>query len=333
LYKKQVRKGIANMRRVIALELVGLKKLDCDLYDEGGNIIYEKGNDFTPDLLMRLNHSKVYKRDEEEYSDEKAVATAVIEKDAPPEPKNVLEKAEYKSVLDSKQVETLITNVKEVLGCVEEGRVPDPSYYVNTVKTILKEVYKKCDEVSNIGKLRIQDYYTYTHSINTAVISAIIGRELGFHETKVKELVLSALLHDIGKMQIPKHILYKPGKLTFEEFNLIKNHAVLGYNFIKNEMKLPDYIAKGALEHHERWYGDGYPNNLKGKEISEFGQIIGIADVFDALVSEKIYRGAVQSNDAIRIMLTEESKSFNPDIFHKFAFMAVVKTVRKNSEE
>jgi len=155
------------------------------------------------------------------------------------------------------------------------------------------------------------------------------------HEFSDRERVLletGALLHDIGKMKIPKEILYKPGKLSNEEFSLIKDHAVLGYDFLINTMKLPDYVAKGALEHHERWHGDGYPHGLRGKQISEFGQIIGIADVYDALVSEKIYRGSVQSNDAIRIMLTEESKSFNPEIFHKFAFLAVVKVAKLGSQ-
>jgi len=317
------------MRRIIALELVGLRKLDCDLYDENGQIIYEKGTDFTPESLMKLSHAKIYKRDEQEFVEEKSVMVLEkSEKAKPPEPQNIPEKAEYKTVLNVKKVEKLIDNVKEILNAIEDGLAPKESFCLDAVKSICEEVYEKCDKVSNIGELRIHDYYTYTHSINTAIISTIIGRELGFHENKVKDLTFSALLHDIGKIKIPSKILYKPGKLSPDEFTLIKKHALLGYEFIINEMKLPEYIAKGALEHHERWHGDGYPNGLKGKEISEFGQIIGIADVFDALISEKIYKNSVQSNDAVRIMLTEESKSFNPEIFHKFAFLTVVKKVK-----
>jgi len=317
------------MRRVIALELVGLQKLECDLYDENGKIIYEKGTDFTPELLMRLSHAKIFKRDEQDYIEEKTVM--VLEKPVdsnPPEPQNIPEKAEYKTALNVKKIEKLIENVKEILKAIEEGVPPKASVCLDATKSICEEVYEKCDKVSNIGQLRIHDYYTYTHSINTAVISAIIGREIGFHEDKVRDLTLAGLLHDIGKIKIPSNILYKPDKLTPEEFTLIKNHALIGYEFIIKEMELPEYIAKGALDHHERWHGDGYPYGLKGKEISEFGQIIGIADVFDALVSEKIYRTSVPSNDAVRIMLTEEAKSFNPEIFHKFAFLTVVKKVK-----
>ena len=231
-------------------------------------------------------------------------------------------------MLNAKKIEKLIDNVKEILKAIESGIPPKASICLDATKSICEEVYEKCDKVSNIGQLRVHDYYTYSHSINTAVISAIIGREMGFHEDKVRDLTLAGLLHDVGKIKIPQRILYKSDKLTPEEFTLVKNHSLLGYEFIINDMKLPVHIAKGALEHHERWHGDGYPNGLKGKEISEFGQIIGIADVFDALISEKIYRNSVQSNDAVRIMLTEEAKSFNPEIFHKFAFLTVVKKVK-----
>jgi len=317
------------MRRVIALELVGLQKLECDLYDENGKILYEKGTDFTPELLMKLSHAKIFKRDEQDYAEEKTVMVLEkTEEPKPPEPQNVPEKAEYKTVLNVKKIEKLIDNVKEILKSIEDGIPPKTSVCLDATKSICEEVYEKCDKVSNIGQLRVHDYYTYSHSINTAVLSAVIGRELGFHENKVKDLTFAGLLHDIGKIKIPKEILYKPGKLSQEEFTLIKNHSFLGYEFIIKEMELPEYIAKGALDHHERWHGDGYPNGLKGKEISEFGQIIGIADVFDALISEKIYKGSVQSNDAVRIMLTEEAKSFNPEIFHKFAFLTVVKKVK-----
>lgn len=323
------------MRRVIALEFVGLKKLDCDLYDENGNIVYERDTAFTQELLMKLTHSKIYKRVEDDRKEARVPVPKqenVIDEKRPlppaPEPENVPEKAEHKTEIEIKKVRRLVNNASEILAGAEAGVSPDISLCMETVVSVIDEIYKKFDYVENIGNLRINDYYTFTHSINTALISAVIGRESGFHENKIKDLTMAALLHDIGKMQIPKEILYKQDKLTPAEFALIKSHALLGYNFIVNKMELPDYIAKAALEHHERWNGDGYPNNLKGKEISEFGQIIGIADVYDALVSEKIYKGAVQSNDAVRIMLTEESESFNPEIFHKFAYLAVVKPVK-----
>lgn len=316
------------MRRVIALEFVGLKQLDCDLYDENGNIVYEKNSELTPELLMRLSHMDIFKRDEQKTAPVAAKTREQLKKIVPPEPSNPPEKAEYKTKIDSKKVEMLLDTARQILASLEDGKAPKPAVCMDATECILDEVYDKVDKVANICELRIHDYYTYSHGLNAAVLSAIIGRELGFHENKVKDLTFAALLHDMGKIIIPHNILYKPDKLTAEEYALVKNHAHTGYELIINDMKLPDSIAKGALEHHERWNGRGYPRGLKGKEISEFGQIIAIADVFDALISDKVYRKSVMANDAIRIMLNEESESFNPEIFNKFAFLTVVKTVK-----
>lgn len=323
------------MRRVIALEFVGLKQLDCDLYDESGNVVYEKSTELTPELLMKLNHMVVFKRDEEKTAPvpkpvktKKAANLEEYKNIKPPEPLAIPEKVEYKTIIDNKKVEKLINTAKEILYSLEEGRAPKTAVCMEATQSILDEVYEKFDKAANVCELRINDYYTYTHGLNTAVLSAIIGRELGFHENKVKDLTFAGLLHDIGKISISPGILYKPDKLTPDEFKAVKNHSKTGYDLIIKNMDLPDYVARGALEHHERWNGGGYPQGIKGEEICEFGQIIAIADVFDALISDRAYRRSVMANDAIRIMLREESESFNPEIFHKFAFLTVVKTVK-----
>ncbi|HSA06301.1 MAG TPA: HD-GYP domain-containing protein [Candidatus Gastranaerophilales bacterium] len=365
------------MRQVIALELVGLKKLDCDLYDENGKIIYRRGTEFTPEIFMMLSYTKLFKRDEESlvlnnveileeeikkpkrsyYPDEeeqiskkpklpdtdydisqnrrsgdvkRSIAHTnsleqtfdIIKKIEPP---NIEKDKEFKSVIDEEKKQTLIKGVKEILygalNAIPVGAQP----CMEVTDNILNEVYTKLRAVNNFNELRVHDYYTFSHSLNVAIISAVIGRELGFNENKLKDLTFSAFLHDIGKMRVPKNILYKPGMLTLEEMQIIKKHSQLGYDYIVETLGLPKELAKPALEHHERWEGTGYPNGLKGNQISEFAQIVAIADVYDAMVSEKIYRGSVKSIDAMRIMLTEESKSFNPLIVNKFVYMAVIK--------
>jgi putative nucleotidyltransferase with HDIG domain len=319
------------MRRVIALELVGLKKLDCDLYDEFGRIIYNKGTNFTPEILMKLSHSNIFKRDEEHLCIEKQQKSEfeslkTIKYEQSSEPQMTEEKSEFKSVIDQKRKDFLIKGIKEILQNVKDNTPIGIRTCILATKTILDEIYEKFYVISNIGELRVNDYYTYSHSVNVAIISAVIGKELGFNEDKLKDLTFSAFLHDIGKMKIPREILYRPGSLTPDEMNLIKEHAKAGFVSITKEMDLPAVIAQPALEHHERWGGQGYPHGLKENQISEFSQIVAIADVYDALVSEKIYRGKVPSIDAVRIMLTEEAKSFNPQIFHKFAYIAIMKT-------
>lgn len=316
------------MRRVIALELVGLKKLDCDLYDENGNVVYQKYTEFTPEIFMMLTHSKVYKRDEEQLI-ESTEATEIIpplnfDKDSVmPEPKAV--KKEYESSLSLSKKELLVKGAKELLKGVYDKEPVKIQTCIDVTEIILNEVYDKFSKITSIGQLRIYDYYTFSHSINVAILSAIIGRELGFNYKKLKDLTFSAFLHDVGKMQVPTEILYKPGVLTQDEMQAVKKHVEYGYDFILSELKLPDEIAKVALLHHERWEGQGYPYGLKGDQIPEFAQIVGIADVYDALVSEKVYKSSVESIEAMKIMLTEESRSFNPEMLNAFIYMGIMK--------
>lgn len=376
------------MRRVIALELVGLKKLACDLYDENGNVVYKKETEFTPEIFMMLSQTKIFKRDEENITDKEPESTDKKKKYftesgnsnsqdsqnktnsvenektklTPPslrkdfnniskapaslgkptskiqeelkkarahkvkisEPLNKPEIAEFKSVVAESSKNNLLNNVKEVLHSAlnETPLSLDPC--LMATDTILNEVYTKLRSVDRVDELRIHDYYTFTHSLNVAIISAVIGRELGFNENKVKDLTFSAFLHDVGKMKIPKEIIYKPGKLTPEEMQLVRRHSELGYKFIKTHLGLPEKLARPALEHHERWEGQGYPQGLKGKQIAEFSQIIAIADVYDALVSEKIYKGSIKAVDAMKVMLTEESRSFNPEFLNKFIYMSAL---------
>lgn len=318
------------MRRVIALELVGLKKLDCDLYDEEGKIIYNKGTEFTPEIFMMLTHSKVFKRDEEQLTREETVPEwpklSIGENFEVSEPLSTEETSEFKSVFNEQRKDTLVNGVRQLLQGVIDQTPIKLQTCIDATEIILEEVYEKFDKVNNFGELRVYDYYTFSHSINVAILSTIIGTELGYNESKLKDLTFSAFLHDIGKLQVPKEILYKPQGLSPEEMNLVKQHTQFGSDFITNKLKLPDTVAKAALSHHERWEGQGYPHGLKGNAISEFAQVIAIADVYDALISEKVYRGPVQSIEAIRVLLTEEAKSFNPKILNKFVYLAVIKS-------
>lgn len=318
------------MRRVIALELVGLKKLDCDLYDEEGNIVYKNGTEFTPEIFMMLTHSKIFKRDEEQLKHEDTVPAwpniRLGKEYEVSEPLTPPDKTEFKSAFNESKKECLTKGVKEVLQCIIDKTPVKIQTCIDATDIILQEVYDKFQKVNNFSELRVYDYYTFSHSINVAILSTIIGKEVGYSESKLKDLTFSAFLHDIGKFQVPREILYKPQGLSPVEMQIIKRHTEYGSEFITKELKLPDTIAKVALSHHERWEGQGYPHGLKGNQISEFAQIVAIADVYDALVSEKVYKGPVQSIEAIRILLTEEAKSFNPKILNKFVYMAVIKS-------
>lgn len=130
---------------------------------------------------------------------------------------------------------------------------------------------------------------TYAHSLNVAIISRIIGKWLHFSNEELDTLTLAGLLHDIGKTKIPDEVLNKDGKLTDEEFQMIRNHPKYGYDILKSQ-PLNSHIKKAALMHHERCDGSGYPMGLTMEEIDDYALIIAIADVYDAMTAARSYR-------------------------------------------
>jgi len=300
------------MQRIIPLELVGKDKLEYDLYDENGQLLFAKGHPLDTGLLLRLNCKKVYKKLDD-----------VIDNI---QDKNIIVKTEQQakieSIISKTATETLVTNTKKILKEVMKSGSADTSVCEATRDIILDEVSDKIEKIDCIGQLRVFDEYTFSHTVNVSTMSSALGFTLGFDEEDLKDLALGALLHDIGKMRVPIDILNKPGKLTEEEFEFMKAHTTLGYHVIIDEMKLPEKIALVALQHQEKYGGFGYPNKLKGKEISVFAQVTSIADVYDALVSKRVYKQPIPSHEAVKIMLADGSKCFNPFMLYKFVYLA-----------
>jgi len=163
-----------------------------------------------------------------------------------------------------------------------------------------------------------RDNYTHQHSRNVAQYSVELGRKLGLNQQALEKLEFSAILHDVGKIGIPDSILLKAGKLTSEEFQTIKNHTVYGAEILSGIKYVDVDIISGALEHHERLDGSGYPHGKKDGDISLFGQIIGVADVFDALSSRRTYKDAWQINDVLQMIEEDVQKGkFSVEIFGK----------------
>lgn len=161
----------------------------------------------------------------------------------------------------------------------------------------------------------LNDLYTKEHSDSVANICEEIGTRLGIPD--VDQLTLSAQLHDIGKVFIPIDLLNKKGSFSKEEFNLVKKHPENGYNILKGITSFEN-INEGVLYHHERFDGTGYPSGLKGDEIPLFAKIISVADVFDALISERPYREAFTEEVALEIMRKQSGKHFDPVILDVF---------------
>jgi HD-GYP domain-containing protein (c-di-GMP phosphodiesterase class II) len=148
-----------------------------------------------------------------------------------------------------------------------------------------------------------------------AEYSEFIAKELGLSSETADILRIVSPMHDIGKIAIEDHILKKPAKLTDEEYTRMQEHATLGYEMLKNSnLELFKYAAIAAYEHHEKYNGKGYPRGLKGEEIHVFGRITAFADVFDALISERVYKKAWPMEKIIDLVRAESGEHFDPKI-------------------
>lgn len=172
---------------------------------------------------------------------------------------------------------------------VEEGRQIDATEMLEDVAGLFRSRNTIIELFDMLGNMRSLDDSVYAHSLNVALISRMIGRWLKMDRHTLDALTVAGLLHDIGKLKIPEEILNKPGKLTDEEFELIKSHPKLGYEILKKQ-NLDPRIRKAALMHHERCDGSGYPSHLEEDLIDEFAMIVGIADVYDAMTAARSYR-------------------------------------------
>lgn len=176
-----------------------------------------------------------------------------------------------------------------------------------------------------------RDSYTAGHSDRVARLSGRIAKEMGYDDKKTELIHILGHMHDIGKLAIPDGILLKNGKYTKEEFEIMKQHPVVGYHIIKRVNELEDY-AKIILYHHERIDGKGYPEGIAGSFIPIESCIISVADVFDAITSNRSYRSPVDVNKAINIILESKNTQLNEEAVN--AFLKVEKGfLEKLSEE
>jgi putative nucleotidyltransferase with HDIG domain len=187
----------------------------------------------------------------------------------------------------------------------------------NIYETNLSEFLKYTQDISGGAKrkkaikqfiqtMRISDEETFFHCVNVSLLCHMLGDWVNFKEEDVMFLTIAGMLHDIGKIQIPKNILYKKERLTDAEFSIIKTHAVSGYSLLK-DMDFPDDIKLTTLMHHERIDGSGYPDKLTGSKINRFACIVSICDIYDAMTSDRCYRSKVSPFKVIRSL---ESQSY-----------------------
>ncbi|WP_129690110.1 HD-GYP domain-containing protein [Gottfriedia acidiceleris] len=193
------------------------------------------------------------------------------------------------------------------------------------IKSLQNELWQQKDVLSLLIDLILFDEYIFTHSLNVAMYSLGIGTTLDLNKIQLNLLGLGALLHDVGKMAIPKKILNKRDRLTEDEYAFIKQHTIAGYDILRQQVRsIHPVVTDCALQHHERINGSGYPKGLFGEEMHLFSKIIGIADFFDAVTSSRVYRQAMLPHEGLTLLISESDKLFDAKLISIFSDLLTI---------
>ncbi|MDC7249481.1 MAG: MEDS domain-containing protein [Sphaerochaetaceae bacterium] len=224
----------------------------------------------------------------------------------------------YNEVNEDTSIDIDRYHVNSMLSTIENF-----TYTKTRFKNEIKDKEKKYQElqlsvledivVTLTSILEIHDVYTKNHSQNVANLSRQIAIKMGLDDSDIIQIYYAGLVHDIGKTLIPKEIITKTGKLTYEEYEIVKKHPSHAYDVLNNSPELKD-IANIVLQHHERWDGKGYPNCIQGESISLAARIIAIADTYDAMTSDRPYRKAFDKEFALNEIKNNAGTQFDPNI-------------------
>lgn len=186
------------------------------------------------------------------------------------------------------------------------------------VSRITDSIFRNPDAIISLLRIKQVDKYTFQHSVAVGTLLISFCRSLDIDRTTIEQVGLGGILHDIGKMQVPNHILNKPSKLSESEFEIMKEHVRFGCLVLKKTPGISPISISVAAEHHEWYDGSGYPNGLKGDEISLYGQMASVVDVYDALTSTRIYHTGIEPTEVLRKLLEWGEHHFNLKLVHHF---------------
>ncbi|MCP4040769.1 MAG: HD-GYP domain-containing protein [Gammaproteobacteria bacterium] len=186
------------------------------------------------------------------------------------------------------------------------------------VNQMVTSVFRNKDALLSLGRIRNMDQYTFEHSVGVSVLLISFAKTLGLEQESIQEIGIGALLHDIGKIKVPDAILNKPDRLTEQEFEIIKRHAQYSRELLEETPGIPATAISIAAEHHERYDGSGYPHRLKGDEISHYGQMAAIVDVYDAMTADRVYHQGLQPAIVLRKMMEWSKFHFNAKLVQQF---------------
>ena len=208
--------------------------------------------------------------------------------------------------------------VRELMGTSRLGRHAALEQVQPAVQDVVESIFRNSAPLLQLGTIRDANQYLFYHSVATCSLLGAFARQLGIGRDITRQIAVGAMLHDIGKTRVPEAILDKPGRLTEDEFEEMKRHVEYGMEMLGDTSWLTPVSLQVVSQHHERYDGTGYPHGLKGGQISEFGQMAAIVDVYDAITSKRTYHAAMEPVEAIRKLHEWSEHHFNVELVEHF---------------
>lgn len=326
------------LQRISVDDLLNHKVLPFDIFAAKGKKIFSAGEILTPGKILQLKYiPEIYIEEVEENDEFADIADAEDELDilneleimeeettseegeeSPQKPKFL---SEY---YNSENLEKVKTGIKdkyvEMMDSFACEGVKDTSLCIDIRDNIIEEIVPEVSKIFYKSQLKVYGNFNQSHGINVAMFSALLAHKMKFNDQAIKDITLAAMLHDIGKTEIPDSVVSKT-TYTPSEQRLIELHTKLGYKIIKEELGLSENIAIVALQHHERPDGSGYPYGLSGKLISTESYIVSICDEFDRLTSGRGDVKVKNYKEAIRYLLDTGTRHFRSDVLYTFVHM------------
>lgn len=279
-------------------------KIDQAIVDRMDRTLIARGtllDGYMINYLMKLGIGGVYIQEGEEDPEPEKT-----EEKLPPQVRKAIEKTRKADPAKVKLSESVKKRVSEGVQYLYNNSSSEG--FMNTTNSITNDLMKAINDndaiAVDINTLKTSDEYTFKHSVDVATMSMIIAKKQGLPREEIYNIGIAGLLHDMGKSKIPTEVLNKPAKLSDEEFAIMKQHTVLGYEILKEKKDFSPGIALAVLQHHEKMDGRGYPMGVSSEKICPYAKILSIADIYDALVTARPYKEAMSQRTAVEIIMS-----------------------------
>lgn len=276
-------------------------KIDQVVVDRMGRNLVSRGailDEYQIESMIQMGVMSVYIRLGEEDDEEENRLSPEAEKKV----EKLREEDPSKVTLSESVKKRVSEGIQYIYSNTESEKLVETT---SNIATDLMDAIDKNDAVAvDINALKTSDEYTFKHSVDVATMSMILAKGEGMSRKEVYDIGVTGLLHDLGKTKVPLGILNKPGKLTDEEFGMMKQHSVFGYRLLKEKQDVAPDVMMGVLQHHEKINGRGYPLGANEKQICAYAKILSVADIYDALVTERPYKAAYSQRDAVEMIMS-----------------------------